>query len=191
MPVPPQQADPSVGRAGREDVPDAVADDVDLLRLESEPVDRGQEQVGVGLGMGDRGPGDYRHALGHAELGDHEPPSRSDRWWRSPMGSRTRSAGQQPRARPAAPDLGARRWSGLGMAVPEPLEERGIELAAHLAEQRAGEQAAADPIRRWMRHTESSIPVSSSAWCQAKTCWGTPSTGVPSRSNTKSVPSCR
>jgi hypothetical protein len=43
------------------------------------------------------------------------------------------------------------------------------------------------PMRRWIRHTDSSIPPASNASCQASTRWETPSTSVPSRSNTKVV----
>src|SRR5213594_2527022 len=38
------------------------------------------------------------------------------------------------------------------------------------------------PMRRWMRHTESSRPAVSSASRHASTCWYTLSTSVPSRS---------
>src|SRR3989442_8903882 len=44
------------------------------------------------------------------------------------------------------------------------------------------------PIRRWMRHTESSMPPCSSASRQARTCWYTLSTSVPSRSNRNASP---
>src|SRR6266567_6191823 len=44
------------------------------------------------------------------------------------------------------------------------------------------------PMRRWMRHTESSMPTLSSASRQASTCWYTLSTSVPSRSNRKAGP---
>ena len=48
-----QHADPErAGAPRREQVPDAVADDVDLAGLDPEPVDRRQEQVRVGLGVG-------------------------------------------------------------------------------------------------------------------------------------------
>ena len=39
------------------------------------------------------------------------------------------------------------------------------------------------PIRRWIFHTDSSMPNSASASCQARTCWYTLSIRVPSRSN--------
>src|SRR5207302_874111 len=45
------------------------------------------------------------------------------------------------------------------------------------------------PIRRWMRHTASSMPVSSSASRHASTCWYTLSTSVPSRSKRNAITS--
>ena len=44
------------------------------------------------------------------------------------------------------------------------------------------------PIRRWMRHTASWISLASSASRQARTCWYTLSTRVPSRSKRNAGP---
>jgi hypothetical protein len=41
------------------------------------------------------------------------------------------------------------------------------------------------PIRRWIRHTDKSMPIADRAACQAMTCWYTLSISVPSRSNRK------
>ena len=54
-------------------VPDAVADHVDPGRVDAEPVDRRQEQVRVRLGVGHHVARDDRHAVRHAELGEHRP----------------------------------------------------------------------------------------------------------------------
>jgi hypothetical protein len=142
-----QQADAErPGPPGGQQVPDRVADHDRVGDLGPEALGRGQEQVGVGLGVGDLVAGDHRDAGRDPEQLKGGPGRRLEAAGRDRPGHAGLGEAGQQLARPRQhPHLAGPAAVGLGVALLERGHQLGVDRLAGLAQQRADEQAAAHP----------------------------------------------
>ncbi len=142
-----EQADAQRARAsGREQVPDAVADDDAVANIDADALRGGQEQVRVGLCVADVIARDQRRVRRQAEQLEREPgiafgAAGGDRPRHAVFGEcreQVARAGERPNALELL-DV------GLGVEAGEPGQRLAVQLALELARERRDEQAPAHP----------------------------------------------
>ncbi len=132
--------------AGGEEIPDGVADDITVTRLDAEGGGAGEEQVGLGLRTGDVAAVDHDHVVGHLERSEGAVDLGTAPRGGDPMDdpARAEPCQQLDRAR-QRPALRQQLLEDPAVAGLDRLGLLRRQLASDLASDRAREQAAAHP----------------------------------------------